>query len=163
MEGSDRVRFCAVCKKSVFNLTDMTAREAAALVEDVERRPCVTYFERPDGTVLTADCPVGVSAARRRLAAAVAAAGSLAAGLLLGTLEPDDSPRGRLLARCITTPHDAMLLYGGAGGVLRALWTGAPPSLDPPAPASAPAAKQPGQREVTNKGLAHRFPGTQGY
>jgi len=148
MEGSDRVRFCTSCKKSVFNLTDLTSAEAAELVDDVERRTCVTFFERTDGTVLTADCPVGVSAARRRLAAAVAAAGALAAGLLVGSLQPVDSPRGKLLARCITAPDDALALHGSVGGVLRALWTGEAPSLDPgPAPSS---------RALVNKGLARR-------
>lgn len=157
MEGNDRVRFCRDCKKSVFNLTDMTAAEASALVDDVERRPCVTYFERADGTVLTADCPVGVSAARRRMASAVAAAGALAAGLLVGSLAPGHSPRGKLLARCITSPADALLLHGGATGVLRALWTGESPSLDAP-----PEVRKPGQRGVTNKGFALRPDGRLG-
>jgi hypothetical protein len=154
MQGSDRVRFCAACKRSVFNLTDMTSGEAAALLEDVERRPCVTYFQRADGTVLTADCPVGVSAARRRLAAAVAAAGALAAGLLVGSLQPTGAPRAALLARFITAPQEAMALYGGAGGLVRALWTGERPSLDV---ASTPAG--PSRHLTVNKGLAVRAGG----
>jgi hypothetical protein len=68
MKGDDRVRFCESCKLHVYNLSAMTRHEAEALVERTEGRLCAGFHRRPDGTVLTRDCPVGLAAARRRLA-----------------------------------------------------------------------------------------------
>jgi hypothetical protein len=66
MRGDDRVRFCGACRKNVYNLAGMTRREATALVTAREGNVCIRMFRRADGTVLTADCPVGVRAALRR-------------------------------------------------------------------------------------------------
>ena len=68
MQGDERVRHCALCNKNVFNLSGMSRDEATALVQGKEGRLCVTYFRRPDGTMLTQDCPVGRSAVRRKWA-----------------------------------------------------------------------------------------------
>ena len=76
MTGDDRARFCAQCQKHVYNLSEMTAEDASELIREKEGRLCVRFFQRADGTVLTADCPVGAAAvwrrARRLVAAAVA-------------------------------------------------------------------------------------------
>lgn len=118
MVGDDRRRFCGQCNRHVFNLSGMTREEAEALVGGGEG-PCVRYFVRADGTVLTADCPVGVRAARRRLAAVGAALTSLlgVVGGALGwraTSECDDGrdrgwfapepPRRVLMGRMILRP-----------------------------------------------------------
>lgn len=80
MTGDARVRHCGECQKNVYNLSEMSRAEAEALVTKHEGRLCVRFFQRSDGTLLTADCPVGLlAAARRRLAGWFAAA---AAGLL---------------------------------------------------------------------------------
>ena len=81
MQGDDRVRFCGLCEKNVYNLSGMTRREATALVTDREGSVCLRMFRRADGTVLTADCPVGVRAAlnRARREVLFAAATSVAA------------------------------------------------------------------------------------
>lgn len=68
MEGDERARFCALCRKSVYNLSGMSREEATALVQRQEGRLCVTFFRRRDGTMLTQDCPVGRSAVRRKWA-----------------------------------------------------------------------------------------------
>jgi hypothetical protein len=60
MAGDRRVRFCPYCRQNVYNLSGMTAAEATALLREKERTPCVRFYRRRDGTVLTADCPVGV-------------------------------------------------------------------------------------------------------
>jgi hypothetical protein len=72
MAGDDRKRHCRDCKRDVHNLSAMTDAEvaafleaAAALPENVHA-PCVSLFQRADGTVLTADCPIGLSRRRRR-------------------------------------------------------------------------------------------------
>jgi hypothetical protein len=83
MVGDDRVRHCGHCDKDVYNLSGMTRDEAEALVVGRAGALCVRYFQRFDGTVLTADCPVGAKKQRkqRRLIVAGAAAGAVAAGL----------------------------------------------------------------------------------
>jgi hypothetical protein len=68
MRGDHRVRFCASCSKHVYDLSGLTAAEARSLIGEAEGRVCVRLYRRRDGTVLTADCPVGLrSAVRRRL------------------------------------------------------------------------------------------------
>jgi hypothetical protein len=46
----------------------MTQAEAEELLRKKEGRLCIRFFQREDGTVLTANCPVGLSALRKRLA-----------------------------------------------------------------------------------------------
>jgi hypothetical protein len=83
MSGDDRVRFCDLCNLHVYNISQMTRREAETLVTKTEGRLCARFFRRADGTVITKDCPVGLRAIRRRVAkvagAALAALMSLAA------------------------------------------------------------------------------------
>jgi hypothetical protein len=68
MRGDHRVRFCDACSKHVYDLSGLTAVEARSLIAEAEGRVCVRLYRRRDGTVLTADCPVGLrSAVRRRL------------------------------------------------------------------------------------------------
>ncbi len=83
MVGDDRVRSCAACDRQVFNLSEMTRAEAEALLATRGLTPCVRFYRRPDGTVMTSDCPSGVPSGRRRLAvvaSSLAAAGSALAG-----------------------------------------------------------------------------------
>lgn len=81
MQGDERARFCGQCQKHVYNLSAMSAPDAAALVREKEGRLCVRYFARPDGTMLAEDCPVGFRAARRlflaRMATVAAACASV--------------------------------------------------------------------------------------
>ena len=81
MEGNDRVRFCAECKKNVFNLSAMTRRDAEALLNKTNGNLCARLYRRADGTILTEDCPVGlnvkIARVRRRVGWAVAGAFSL--------------------------------------------------------------------------------------
>jgi hypothetical protein len=94
MTGDDRVRFCGRCEKNVYNLSAMTRDQAESLVREKEGRLCVRLYRRQDGTVLTADCPVGVE--RRRLrqrmwasVSSVAASVALLAGLWSGRARAD--------------------------------------------------------------------------
>src|SRR5262245_42990031 len=59
MRGDDRVRYCGRCRQDVYNLSEMTAEEAVQLIEATQGRLCVQLFRRRDGTLITADCPVG--------------------------------------------------------------------------------------------------------
>jgi len=67
MTGDDRARFCAQCQKHVYNLSEMTADAASNLIREKEGQLCVRFYQRADGTILTADCPVGVAAVLRRV------------------------------------------------------------------------------------------------
>ena len=73
MRGDDRTRFCNACEKNVYNLVAMTDDEVTALIHEKEGRLCVRLYQRPDGTLITSDCPAGLRAARRKLARAVGA------------------------------------------------------------------------------------------
>jgi hypothetical protein len=102
MRGDDRVRFCELCSKKVYNLSGLTAAEAAKVVSEAAGSLCVRLYRRRDGTVLTADCPVGVRRALRRRLRKLATAGALAAAALwssiriyalgLGRLDPEPTP-----------------------------------------------------------------------
>lgn len=96
MDGDDRSRLCAQCNKRVYNLSAMSAREAEAFIRQATGRVCVRLYQRADGTVMTADCPVGLAAVRARaarlagrVAAAVALCASAAAGVISRSRTPD--------------------------------------------------------------------------
>ena len=84
MIGNDRRRFCGQCELNVFNLSDMTTREAEELINQTQGRLCVRFFKRDDGTILTTDCPVGLQAMRRRLSRLRVAVVSTVLGFLAG-------------------------------------------------------------------------------
>jgi hypothetical protein len=73
MRGDDRIRFCDHCRKNVFNISAMTHRDAEALISETQGQLCTRFFRRPDGTILTEDCPVGIAAVRKHVARAAAA------------------------------------------------------------------------------------------
>jgi hypothetical protein len=98
MSGDDRARFCARCGKNVFNLSAMARDEAERfLVENTGA--CFRLYRRADGTVLTSDCPVGISQKRRlavlrhatAIALGLAAAGVVAAGAKAVLAEPPEA------------------------------------------------------------------------
>ncbi|HWS85450.1 MAG TPA: hypothetical protein VN282_00535 [Pyrinomonadaceae bacterium] len=84
MVGDERVRYCNRCSLHVYNLSGMTQREAEALVTSSEGRLCVRYYRRADGTVLTRNCPVGLSALKRRAAHAATATLTAVLGFFAG-------------------------------------------------------------------------------
>lgn len=81
MVGDAHARHCARCDKNVYDLSSMTRDEAQALLLATEGELCVRYYTRADGTVLTADCPVGLRLKRLRYLAA-GAVGLIAAGVM---------------------------------------------------------------------------------
>jgi hypothetical protein len=66
MSGDDRVRFCPFCRQHVYNISAMTANEAAALIREKEGNFCARLYRRLDGKVMTADCPIGIRQIVRR-------------------------------------------------------------------------------------------------
>jgi len=93
MIGDDRTRFCSSCSKHVYNISALTAEEAAALIREREGRLCVQIHRRSDGTVLTADCPVGARARRRGLQKVLALSVVVPAVLLAGVASAGISRR----------------------------------------------------------------------
>jgi hypothetical protein len=93
MEGDERMRFCGLCSKNVYNLSAMNADEAEALIYEHEGKLCATFYRRKDGTILTADCTVGRRRKRRRTLAilGLAAAGATACAT---TIEPETRVSG---------------------------------------------------------------------
>jgi hypothetical protein len=81
MYGDERLRFCGECKLNVYNLSDMTKYDAENLFRLAEGRLCVRYYQRPDGTILTKDCPVGWARVKERVSVFAAAVLSLAVSL----------------------------------------------------------------------------------
>ena len=86
MYGNERKRFCGDCKLNVYNLSGMTMAEAEALVTNHEGRLCVRYYKRADGSIITADCPVGWAKIKQRTKLYATAVASLLMALFTGVL-----------------------------------------------------------------------------
>ncbi len=84
MIGDNHKRFCAACKLNVYNLSGMTRREAENIIVQTEGRLCVRFYKRPDGSILTKDCPVGWQAIRRNVSKTATAFASLVFTALSG-------------------------------------------------------------------------------
>ncbi|HEX3763865.1 MAG TPA: hypothetical protein VHW23_34455 [Kofleriaceae bacterium] len=150
MTGDHQVRHCDDCRKDVYNLSGMTRDEAEALIRGHNGELCVRYYRRHDGTILLADCTVGVERLRRRTKTAARAAMLVAGGLVaasaaalstatMGKVAPREEPPCQL-------PHDP-----GAPVVMGQMMRIAPPAPEVhPAPAAPPAAdaKSPEQAEI---------------
>lgn len=105
MSGDEKARFCGDCKKHVYNLSEMSKKEAEALILEKEGKLCVRFYRRKDGTVLTDDCPVGLKAIRnlyRRAAACIGACISLV--LSLPVLSKDLSDKGVRQGEMVVDP-----------------------------------------------------------
>jgi hypothetical protein len=102
MIGDDKVRFCGKCQKDVFNLSAMTRDDAETLLRERSGSMCARLFRRTDGTVMTADCPVGVRAKRVRRLAIVVGGGMAAAAAT--TLYGYSERQGKI-PPCDAQPH----------------------------------------------------------
>ena len=82
MRGNGRVRDCPSCEKQVFNIAGMTRSEAELLLVQRAEGVCARFFRRTDGTIMTADCPVGVRL-RHRMQVTMALVTAALAGALV--------------------------------------------------------------------------------
>jgi len=139
MKGDDRVRFCDQCRLNVYNLSAMTRAEAETLIQTTEGRLCGAFYQRRDGTILTADCSVGLRAARRHFAALAGGIAALfalvfnATGLFgsserscqidLRNVKPFASiyemfrPQQQVLLGSISPPPAGMVILGEVGDI----------------------------------------------
>lgn len=60
MEGSRTIRHCSSCKQNVFNISEMTRKEAEAVLATNTESLCLRLYRRADGTLITKDCPLGI-------------------------------------------------------------------------------------------------------
>lgn len=146
MKGDDRMRHCSSCDLPVFNLSGMTRTEARAFLARTNGSACVRLYKRHDGTVLTQDCPTAVSRARRRLAAAVVAAASIAGAAFAGVLGTrfvrDRAPSSGGADAFESSPTIAAIVAAFSGGKP----TPVPPPMilmGTPAPIPTPTPKRP--------------------
>jgi hypothetical protein len=77
MVGDHRVRHCLQCNQDVFNLSQLAAAEAEALLREKTGGACFRLWRREDGTVLTQDCPTGYQRKHFRRGLAMVAFGVL--------------------------------------------------------------------------------------
>jgi hypothetical protein len=56
MNGDDRSRHCSQCNQAVYDISALTADEAADLLAS-HGDVCVRLYRREDGTVMTQNCP----------------------------------------------------------------------------------------------------------
>lgn len=84
MLGDKCKRFCSQCELNVYNLSEMTQREAENFLFEAEGRVCVRLYRRQDGTVITQDCPVGWQAVKRKVSRVATATFGLIIGFFGG-------------------------------------------------------------------------------
>lgn len=84
MYGDNRKRFCSECRLNVYNLSEMSRREAENFLFEAEGRVCVRLYRRKDGTVITQDCPVGWQAVKQRVSRVATATFGLIVGFFGG-------------------------------------------------------------------------------
>ncbi len=107
MTGDERKRFCGDCKLNVFNISEMSTRDAAALIRETEGRACMRLYRRADGTVITDNCPVGLRKVRDRMrkTAAAVVAYLIVVGLLSGQAQACEPTNVTLGAPSFVSPQ----------------------------------------------------------
>lgn len=119
MSGNERVRFCAQCERNVYNLSDMTRREAERLVTGAEGRLCIRFYRRADGTILTNNCPVGLRALKRRASriasATLSAVLSFFGGLGIFAAFSNRTPMGEATMGAVAIRETPPVVMGGIG------------------------------------------------
>jgi hypothetical protein len=128
MDGDDHARFCHQCSKHVYNFQSMSEQEILNMLASRDE-VCGRFYRRSDGTILTADCPVGVSRRRRfarKVAMNVAAMASLAiTAVTFGAIKPASESWGggfsetspmRFLARWMGDRSHTRMIMGMVSG-----------------------------------------------
>jgi len=116
MVGTEQVRHCGQCSKNVYNFSEMTRPEIADLLMNSEGRVCGRLYRRKDGTMLTADCPVGLAEkaykmARRSLLAGITFVGFLVAAVI-GLFSPSKCQAIKGVTNVITQSIDEEMTMG---------------------------------------------------
>jgi hypothetical protein len=115
MVGDDRVRYCKACEKSVYNLSALTRRQAEVLVAEHGGKLCARIYQRPDGSILTQNCPEGIRGLTAKITRRAGAV--LSAMLSVGTLAAQSQATpasqipepGKSLVQIEAVPGDSVL------------------------------------------------------
>lgn len=68
MEGDERERFCNKCSLTVFNISDLTKKEAEDFLRSKsDDNLCLKFYHRADGTIKTDNCPRYLRSIRNRI------------------------------------------------------------------------------------------------
>ncbi len=105
MYGDERNRYCSECKLNVYNLSDMTQREAENFLINAEGRVCLRIFRRNDGTILTQNCPVGWRALKKKVSRTATAVFALIMGIFGGILSLESLKSLRALTNYKEVPE----------------------------------------------------------
>lgn len=57
MSGDERIRFCGMCKKNVYNISELSNSEAESFLGENLGSVCLSFIRRADGTIVTDSCP----------------------------------------------------------------------------------------------------------
>lgn len=121
MTGNSQVRFCEHCRLNVYNISELSRREAESLIASTEGRLCARLYRRADGTILTKDCPVGLRALRMRISKRTAAVFAAIAGISSVVFGQQSSardgktaciPQNRITRTSTTREHSVTTLSG---------------------------------------------------
>ncbi len=108
MTGDDRARACSMCSRNVYNLSDMTKKEAVEFLEENGVSQCLTFYRREDGTIMTDDCPVALRKLRDQCKLAMRMVAVTVAFLL--------SPLGCFAQKLNTADAAKKVQFYGGGG-----------------------------------------------
>lgn len=75
MRGDERTRFCGQCNLNVYNVAALSNQEALKFLQGAQEgqeRFCLRLYRRPDSTVLTDNCPIGLRKIRDHIRMRVA-------------------------------------------------------------------------------------------
>ena len=148
MVGDDSVRFCGKCDKNVYQLSNMSAGAIEDLLAGKAGDVCARFFQRKDGTVITADCPVGAKRVRRKQAVIGAGAGLLSmvgvglwagaggspGGAMQGAVVPEfEIPNTEIMGEIEVAEPDAVVTVGEVEPVEMLGSIVATEDIDPPA------------------------------
>jgi TonB family protein len=66
MSGDEQARACQLCHLTVYNVSQMSRREAENFLREriPEQKLCLKIYRRQDGTIITDDCPRSLRKAR---------------------------------------------------------------------------------------------------
>lgn len=119
MRGTNQVRFCSHCEKSVHNLSAMTRRDAERLVAASGGRLCIRYISTPARRVVTLDAPPLAAHALVRRASRFTA-GAFTAALAMTTASAQTtqtSPPPAMIAEAQVAKPDAPQLPCGSASL----------------------------------------------
>jgi hypothetical protein len=108
MTGDEAIRFCGLCKKNVYQISNMSNDQVEELLAEAGEKKCGRFYQRKDGTLVTADCSVGLKRKRRKQAVVGVSAGVLSViGLAMSTVGGAPPPVSNISEQ-ITAPAEPL-------------------------------------------------------